>query len=99
MGERGRARGGRTARRMRANPSNRRLLRYHLPMRILCSTCGAHHEVVRVLDDGAGDDARDVYQVAPLQGCERSWFSEKDVLEAQARFGTEDVVLLDDEPE
>jgi hypothetical protein len=66
-------------------------------MRILCSACGSHHEVVRVLDDGGGEHGKDVYQVAPLQGCERSWMSEKDVLEAQARFGSEDIIIPDDD--
>jgi hypothetical protein len=67
-------------------------------MRALCPTCGLHHEVVRVLDDGHGDERKDVYQVAPLVTCERSWLSDKDVLEARARFG-QDAIIEDEEPE
>ena len=61
-------------------------------MHALCSTCGLYHEVVRVLDDGHGDGRRDVYQVAPLEACERSWLSDSDLLEAHARFGQEAIV-------
>jgi hypothetical protein len=66
-------------------------------MRALCPACGYHHEVVRVLDD-AGDH-RDVYQVAPLEGCDRVWLSDKDVLEAQARFNREPMMSGDEDVE
>ena len=58
--------------------------------------CGFHHEVVRVLDDGHGDQRRDVYQVAPLESCERSWLSDADILEARAKFG-QDAIVQEDE--
>ncbi len=61
-------------------------------MRALCPSCGFHHEVVRVLDDGAGDDRRDVYQIAPLESCTRTWLSDKDILEARARFDVEAII-------
>jgi hypothetical protein len=66
-------------------------------MRALCPQCGFHHEVVRVIDDGGGADRRDVYQVAPLGGCERTWLSDKDVLEARARFDAEAIIAEDDD--
>ncbi|KYF48697.1 hypothetical protein [Sorangium sp. So ce854] len=66
-------------------------------MRALCPSCGLHHEVVRVLDDGHGEQRKDVYQVAPLVGCERTWVSDKELLEAQARFGQEAILQDDDE--
>jgi hypothetical protein len=65
-------------------------------MRALCPACGFHHEVVRVLDDGHGESRKDVYQVAPLLGCDRSWISDRELLEAQARFGQEPIVPDDD---
>ena len=67
-------------------------------MRALCPACGLHHEVVRVLDDGQGEGGKDVYQVAPLETCDRAWLSDKDVLEARAKFG-QDAIIQDDEPE
>ena len=68
-------------------------------MRVLCPACGFHHEVVRVLDDGGGDEGgKDVYQVAPLDTCTRSWLSDKELLEARARFG-QDIVIPDDDLE
>ncbi len=67
-------------------------------MRALCPTCGLHHEVVRVLDDGHGESRKDVYQVAPLEECQRSWMSESDLLEARARFGQE-ALIQDEEDE
>ena len=67
-------------------------------MRALCPVCGFHHEVVRVLEDGFGESRKDVYQVAPLEACTRSWLSDQDVLEARARFGQE-AIVEDDEPE
>jgi hypothetical protein len=67
-------------------------------MRALCPTCGFHHEVVRVLEDGHGEERQDVYQIAPLEACSRSWLSDKDVLEARARFG-QDAIVDDDGPE
>jgi hypothetical protein len=60
-------------------------------MRALCPVCGFHHDVVRVLDDGHGDSRRDIYQVAPLASCDRSWISDKELLEARARFGHEPI--------
>ncbi|WP_437487086.1 hypothetical protein [Sorangium sp. So ce1014] len=65
-------------------------------MRALCPSCGFHHEVVRVLEDGHGEERKDVYQVAPLVSCERTWISDKELLEARARFG-QDVVVPDDD--
>lgn len=62
-------------------------------MRALCPSCGFHHEVVRVLeDDGQGESSRDIYQVAPLKACDRSWISDKDIFEATARFGAEPIL-------
>ncbi|AUX20459.1 hypothetical protein SOCEGT47_009300 [Sorangium cellulosum] len=66
-------------------------------MRALCPACGFHHEVVRVLDDGRGDQRKDVYQVAPLVSCDRTWISDAELLEAQARFGQEAILPDDDE--
>jgi hypothetical protein len=65
-------------------------------MRALCPVCGFHHEVVRVLEDGHGESRRDIYQVAPLSTCDRAWISDKELLEARARFG-QDAIELDDE--
>jgi len=67
-------------------------------MRALCPSCGLHHEVVRVLDDGHGESRKDVYQVAPLESCPRSWISDRDILDARAKFG-QDAIVEDDEPE
>jgi hypothetical protein len=67
-------------------------------VRALCPACGHHHEVVQVLDDVPGDTPKDVYQVAPLEACERTWLSSKDLLEAVARFG-QDPIIQDDEPD
>ena len=66
-------------------------------MRALCPSCGLHHEVVRILDDGVGDNRRDVYQVAPLESCPRSWLSDKDILDARARFDVEAIVPDDND--
>lgn len=63
-----------------------------LRMRALCPSCGFHHEVVRVLEDGFGDSRRDVYQVSPLETCERTWVSDREISEARARFGQEAIV-------
>ena len=68
-------------------------------MRALCPACGFHHEVVRVLEDGHGESCKDIYQLAPLEGCERSWLSDREILEAQARFGQEAIVGGMDEDE
>ncbi|MDC3957507.1 hypothetical protein [Polyangium jinanense] len=65
-------------------------------MRALCPSCGFHHEVVRVLEDGHGESRKDVYQVAPLAECERTWISDQELLEARARFGAE-AIVQDDE--
>ena len=67
-------------------------------MRVLCPSCGFHHEVARILDDGRKDQRKDIYQVTPLGGCSRTWISDKEILEAQARFGRE-AVIQDDEEE
>ena len=66
-------------------------------MRALCPSCGLHHEVVRVLEDGFGDQRRDVYQIAPLEACTRTWMSDKDLLEARARFDQEAIIPDEDE--
>jgi hypothetical protein len=58
-------------------------------MGALCPSCGQYHEVVRTLEDGHGDDRKDIYQVSPLVSCERTWISDKELLEASARFGQE----------
>jgi hypothetical protein len=67
-------------------------------MRALCPTCGLHHEVVRVLDDGQSESGRDVYQVAPLAECTRTWISDRDLMDARARFD-QDILIQDDEPD
>lgn len=56
-----------------------------------------HHEVVRVLEDGFGESRKDVYQVAPLAGCDRGWLSDGEIIEARARFGDEAIVREDDD--
>lgn len=61
-------------------------------MRALCSSCGFHHEVVRVLSGSSSEGHEDVYQVAPQEECERTLFSERDIFEARARFGQEAIV-------
>ena len=66
-------------------------------MRALCPACGFHHEVVRVLDDGSGEGRRDVYQVAPLGECPRTWITENDLFEARARFDQDSIVPDDDD--
>jgi hypothetical protein len=66
-------------------------------MRALCPSCGFHHEVVRVLDDGSGEGHEDVYQVAPQDECARTLLSERDLFEARARFGQEAIVGDDDD--
>jgi hypothetical protein len=66
-------------------------------MRALCPSCGFHHEVVRVLEDGHGDARRDIYQVAPLVECDRTWISDKELLEATARYGIEAIVQDDED--
>jgi hypothetical protein len=64
----------------------------------LCPSCGQYHEVVRVLEDGHGESRRDIYQINPLITCDRTWLSDKEVLEASARFGLEAMTSdLDDE--
>jgi hypothetical protein len=67
-------------------------------MRALCPSCGLHHEVVRVLEDGPADEGKDVYQVAPLENCTRSWMSDRDILDARAKYG-QDAIIQDDDPE
>lgn len=65
-------------------------------MRALCPICGFHHEVVRVLEDGHGEGRRDVYEVAPNGECNRTWLSDRDILDARARFG-QDAILSDED--
>lgn len=65
-------------------------------MRALCPRCGFHHEVVRVLEEGHGEGRRDVYQVAPNGECMQTWLEDKDIFEAQARFG-QDAILQDED--
>lgn len=64
-------------------------------MRALCPQCGLHHEVVRVLEEGHGDERRDIYQVAPLEDCPQTWLSDRDILDASARFGQEAILQED----
>jgi hypothetical protein len=66
-------------------------------MRALCPSCGLHHEVVRILDDGVGDERKDVYQVAPLEECTRTWLADSDLLEARARFDQDAIVQDEDD--
>jgi hypothetical protein len=66
-------------------------------MRALCLSCGLHHEVVRLLDDGRRDERKDVYQIAPLEGCTRTWLSESELLDARARFNQEAIVQDEDD--
>lgn len=61
-------------------------------MGALCPTCGRYHEVVRTVEDGHGDLRKDIYQVTPLESCDRTWISDKELLEASARFGYEAVL-------
>ncbi len=56
-----------------------------------------HHEVVRVLEDGFGENRADVYQIAPLESCPRSWLSDKELLEARVRFDVEAIVPDDND--
>jgi len=39
-----------------------------------------------------GESGRDVYQIAPLESCSRSWLSDRELLEAHARYGIEAIV-------
>ena len=50
-----------------------------------------------MLEDGVRDEAKDVYQVAPLAECTRTWLSESEVLEARARFNLEAIVQDEDD--
>ncbi len=72
-------------------------LHYSGGMRALCPACGLHHEVVRVLDDGRGEDRRDVYQVAPLAECTTTWLTDREILEARARFDVEPILSDEDD--
>lgn len=58
-------------------------------MGALCPSCGLYHEVVRTLEEGHGDMRKDIYVVTPLEMCERTWISDKELFEASARFGQE----------
>jgi len=66
-------------------------------MRALCPSCGFHHEVVRVLEEGHGDLRKDLYQVAPLEACERTWITDRELLEATARFEIEAIIQDEDD--
>ncbi len=66
-------------------------------MRALCPLCGFHHEVVRILDEGPSEARSEVYQVAPLESCTRTWLSDRDLLEARARFDIEALVADEDD--
>lgn len=66
-------------------------------MKALCRSCGFHHDVVRILEDGHGEERRDVYQVAPLGECSCTWLSDQDLFEAQARFGQEPILGDEDD--
>jgi hypothetical protein len=66
-------------------------------MRALCPSCGGHHEVSQVLSLGVGEVHRDVYQVVPIEGCSRAYITDKDLLEARARFDVEAIVPDDDD--
>jgi hypothetical protein len=79
-------------------------------VRALCPDCGEHHDVVRVLDhqtnphsrsvdEAEGASHKDVYQVAPLGGCGRTWITEADLLEARARFDQDAIIAEEDEVE
>jgi hypothetical protein len=66
-------------------------------MRALCPSCGLHHEVVRILEDGVGEERKDVYQVAPLEECSRTWLADGDLLDARARFDQDAIVQDEDD--
>lgn len=66
-------------------------------MRVLCPDCGGHHEVVRALEDGDGEVRRDIFETAPLEDCERRWLTDRDVLDARAKYGSEAIVQDDDD--
>lgn len=66
-------------------------------MRALCPSCSLHHEVVRILEDGVGDERKDVYQVAPLEERTRTWLADHDLLEARARFEQDAIVPDEDD--
>jgi hypothetical protein len=69
-------------------------------MRALCPDCGEHHDVVRILDqEGQGEAQKDVYQVAALGGCDRTWLTDADLLEARARFDQEAIIAEEDDIE
>jgi hypothetical protein len=66
-------------------------------MRALCPSCGLHHEVVRILEDGVGDERKDVYQVAPLEECSRTWLADVDLIDARSRFDQDAIVQDEDD--
>lgn len=66
-------------------------------MQALCPDCGSHHRILRALEDGEGEARRDIYQVAPLDTCERTYLSDADVLTAVGRFGGEGILEEDDD--
>jgi len=66
-------------------------------MRVLCPDCGAHHEVVRVLEDGDGESRHDIFETAPFEDCERRWITDRDVLDARAQYGGEAIIYDDDD--
>ena len=50
-----------------------------------------------MLEDGHGETRKDIYQVAPLPECERTWISDADLLEARARYDVEAIVQDSDD--
>jgi hypothetical protein len=50
-----------------------------------------------VLEEGHGDSLRDVYQVAPNGECPQTWLSDRDILDAQARFDQEPILHDEDD--
>lgn len=68
-------------------------------MGALCPSCGQYHEVIRTLEEGQGDSGNEVFQVSSLAMCERTWMSDKDLLEASARFGMEAMLPDSDDVE
>lgn len=50
-----------------------------------------------MLDDGHGEERKDVYQVAPNGECETTWLTERDILDAAARFEQEAILHEEDD--
>jgi hypothetical protein len=66
-------------------------------MRALCPSCGGHHDVAQVLEFGIGDVRHDVYQIVPIDGCSRAYVTDKELMEARARFDVEAIVPDDND--